>query len=191
MKKLFITGLLLQTLAQFFFSIQSAQINLLEPIDFIHWTLLIGFVLVIPYVLQFSKGWFQKIGGTFSMIGLICLICMCAIDFVLWSFRNLPAERNELVLHIQNEPMIWPVFFTVGPAFYYTGMSIQAMAYLKSNFIPALIAIIGAVLVGLGGLILTDYRVIFMTGKILFAGGLIYLCVSLSPELKKSTPGTF
>ncbi len=187
MKKLFIIGLLLQTLAQLFFSIQSTQINLLEPIDFIHWTLLLGFVLVIPYVLQFSKGWFQKIGATSSIIGLVCLICMCAIDFVLWSFRSLPEERNELVAHIMNEPMIWPVFFTIGPAFYYTGMSIQSMAYLKNNFLPAVGVIIGAILVGLGGLIFTDSRVIFMVGKLLFTGGLIYLCVSLSPDLENKT----
>ena len=184
MKKLFIIGLLLQTLGHLFFSIQSEQINLLEPIDFIHWTLLIGFVLVIPYVLQFSKGWFQKIGASFSIIGLICLICMCAIDFVLWSLRNLPEERNELIAHIMNEPMIWPVFFTIGPAFYYTGMSIQSMAYLKSKLIPALVVIIGATLVGLGGLILREYRVIFVIGKILFAGGLIYLCISSSSDLE-------
>lgn len=185
MKKLFIIGLLLQTLAQLLFSVQSTEINLLEPIDFIHWTLLIGFVLVIPYVLQFSKGWFQKIGATFSMIGLICLICMCAIDFVLWSFRNVPEERNELIAHIMNEPMVWPVFFTIGPAFYYSGMSIQSMAYLRKKFLPTLGVIIGAILVGLGGLILSEYRAVFMIGKILFAGGLIYLCVSLSPDLKE------
>jgi len=183
-KKLFIIGLLLQTIAQLFFSIQSSQVNLLEPIDFIHWTLLIGFVLVIPYVLQFSQGWFQKIGATFSIIGLVCLICMCAIDFVLWSFRNLPEERNELIAHIMNEPTIWPVFFTIGPAFYYTGMSIQSMAYLKNKLIPALGVIIGALLVGLGGLILTDSRLVFMIGKVLFAGGLIYICVSLNLRLK-------
>ncbi|MEM6634015.1 MAG: hypothetical protein AAF694_30345 [Bacteroidota bacterium] len=185
MKKLFIIGILLQTIGQLFFSIPSSQINLLEPIDFIHWTLLIGFVLVIPYVLQFSIGWFQKIGATFSLMGLICLICMCAIDFVLWSFRELPEERNELIAHIMNEPMIWPVFFTIGPAFYYTGMSIQSLAYLKSKLIPALLVIIGATLVGLGGLIFTENRVIFMIGKILFGGGLIYLCVLLSPDLEK------
>ena len=185
-KKLFIIGLLLQTLGQFFFSLQSAHINLLEPLDFIHWTLLIGFVLVIPYALQFSNGWFKKVGATFSIIGLICLICMCAIDFVLWSLRNVPEERNELIAHLMNEPMIWPVFFTIGPAFYYTGMSIQSMGYLKSNLIPAIIVIMGASLVGLGGLILTDYRIIFMIGKILFAGGLIYLSVSLTKNLPSS-----
>lgn len=110
---------------------------------------------------------------------------MCAIDFVLWSFRNLPEERNDLIAHLMNEPMIWPIFFTIGPAFYYTGMSIQSMAYLKSKLIPALIVIIGATLVGMGGLILREYRVIFIVGKILFAGGLIYLCLSISPDPEK------
>ena len=187
MKNLFIIGILLQTFAHFLFSLPVERINLQEPIDFIHWALLIGFVLVIPFVLQFSEGWFQKIGATLAMIGLICLICMCAIDFVLWSLRNVPDGRNDLIRHLMEEPMIWPIFFTMGPAFYYTGMSIQAMAHLKNHLLPALMVIIGAILVGLGGLLFTDARIVFVVGKILFGGGLIYLCVLVAHSFDGST----
>lgn len=48
MKKLFASGLLLQITAQVLFSVHSDKINLMEPIDFIHWMILIGTVLIAP-----------------------------------------------------------------------------------------------------------------------------------------------
>ncbi|RQH13808.1 hypothetical protein D5R40_34505, partial [Okeania hirsuta] len=81
-------------IAQISFSIHSEAVNLLEPIDFIHWILLIGIVLIIPYTLHFSTGLSYQIGVTVSFDRIVAQIGMCTIDFVLWTFRN-ENERKE------------------------------------------------------------------------------------------------
>lgn len=172
MKVFFTVAIVLQLLAQSMFSIHSESINLLEPIDFIHWTLLLGMVFFIPFTLNFLKGVYGKIGIPLTMIGIITSIGMCAIDLVLWSLRGDVEERNELVLKLMEEPSIWPVFFTIGPAFLFIGMSIQVLGYIKDFFMPVIVTLVGAVLVAIGGLIYPELRLVFMLGYFLFAIGL-------------------
>ncbi len=177
-KKLFILGMLMQLAAQAMFSVPSSVIDLLEPIDFIHFTLLIGVVLIIPYALQFSHGLYRSIGATSTLIGVVANIGMCAIDLVLWSLRHSPEQRNELAWALMAEPSIWPVFFTVGPAFMMVGLAFQALGYRTQQPIAAMAVLAGSIAIGIGGLILTDIRIVFMLGYVLFAAGLIKLALA-------------
>ncbi|NRB61718.1 MAG: hypothetical protein HRU40_01585 [Saprospiraceae bacterium] len=88
MKVLFTLGLILQIIGQISFSLHPEIINLMEPFDFIHWSILIGIVLIIPYTLNLSSGIYNIIGATISLIGITCFIGMCGIDFVLWAFKD-------------------------------------------------------------------------------------------------------
>ena len=175
MKYAFVSGLALQFFAQILFSVHSESINLLEPIDFIHWILLVGVVLIIPYTMVFSEGVYRSIGSVVTLIGCACNIGMCAIDFVLWTFRDNVEQRNELVSHLMDEPWVWLVFFSVGPAFYVVGLAIQALGYLRRYTSAAAAVLVGSSLVGIGGLILPEVRAIFLTGYLIFITGLILL----------------
>ncbi|NET35826.1 MAG: hypothetical protein F6K19_28000 [Cyanothece sp. SIO1E1] len=175
MKKLFALGLFLQLIAQISFSIHSETVDLLEPIDFIHWTLLIGIVLIIPYTLHFSTGLSYQIGVTVSLMGIVAQIGVCAIDFVLWTFRYENEERNDLVRHLMEEPMIWPIFFTAGPALLIIGLTIQAFGYYQQNLKGVMLATIGSALLGFGNFILPGNRLVFVSGYLIFILGLLLI----------------
>lgn len=175
MKRLFAIGLILQILAQLSFSIHSESVNLLEPIDFIHWTLLIGVVLVIPYTMQFSKDLYYNVGVVLSFIGIICHIGMCMIDFVLWAHRDNTNLRNELAWKLMDEPSIWPIFISFGPPLLIIGLTIQALGYFKENSTGTIISLVGSMLLGAGNFIVPEYRVVFITGYVIFTIGLLHI----------------
>lgn len=77
--------------------------------------------------------------------------------------------------HLMDEPMIWPIFFSVGPAFIFVGLAIQALGYVRENRVAVFIAVIGSIMVGLGGLVFPDLRIIFLLGYFMFAAGLLML----------------
>lgn len=171
---LFVLGLLLQVVAQTLFTLTN-KFNLLEPIDFIHWTLLIGVVLIIPGTLSFVKGLTSKIGVVIAFMGIITQIGMCAIDFVLWSFKDNYEAKNALYDQLVSEPSIWQVFITVGPALTFVGFVIVSYAYFKSNLKGFTLLNLGAILVAIGGLIFTDMLLIKILGYILFSVGVLML----------------
>ncbi len=180
MKYLFAIGLLTLFIAQLLFSLPTEKVNLLEPIDIIHWMLLFGLVLVIPYSLKFSFGAYHKIGSVLTLIGIVTSIGMCVVDFVLWSFRDNIEERNQMVKHLVSEPSIWLVFITVGPAFFFVGLAVQASGYYKENVIGAASAVIGSTIVGIGHLVFPQFRIIFIIGYLIFIIGLIVLAFKKS-----------
>lgn len=173
MKYLFALGLLLQICGQSMFTIHAHWITLQEPIDFIHWALLLGYMMCIPYALQFSLGWFRSVGSVLTFLGAVSLVGMCAIDFVFWSYRSDYDSQTALVSKMMAEPAIWPVFFTVGPAFFFTGLAVQAMGFWQSHRVATIAAVMGSIAVGLGGLIFPDIRIIYMAGYVVFALGLL------------------
>ena len=85
---LFIIGISFLLIGQIILSKGNAFVYSLEPIDFAHWSLLVGVVLLIPQVISFPKTPFSYIGIPLTIIGITCIIGMCVIDFIFWSFTN-------------------------------------------------------------------------------------------------------
>lgn len=176
-KTSFILGFALLVLAQISFSLTDI-FELLKPIDFIHWAILIGIVLIIPGILRFSNGTLSKMGTPITMIGIISTIGMCAIDFVLWSFNDSPEARYEMYLQLVKQPAIWPVFISVGPVFFFVGLSIISFEHLKTNLLGVITLNIGSILTGLGGLILPqEYHFVMVIGYVIFSLGAVYILI--------------
>lgn len=178
MKSLFALGMLLQFTAQLLFSVHSPEFDLMEPVDIIHWLLLIGLVFIIPFSLSFAKGISNGIGAPITLIGVVCTIGMCAIDFTLWVLRGDPEQRNALLQQLMNEPMIWSTFFTLGPALKFIGLSIQSLHYLQYQKIAVLSAILGAMGVGLSAFMFPDYRSIYLLSYAVFVIALLKIVFS-------------
>ena len=175
MKRLFALGLTLLFISQVLFSVHSDTINLQEPFDLIHWMIFIGLILILPYSLQFSEGIFQKIGGSITLISIVCTIGMCAFDFIFWTLRNNLEARNELLDHLMSEPFIWSVFITVGPACFFIGFAIQALGFLRKNRLGSVSTLLGSFIVGLGHFIFQDIRVIYLLGYFIFVSGILII----------------
>jgi accessory gene regulator protein AgrB len=141
--------------------------------------------LIIPYTLFYSKGIFQKIGIVFTIIGIVCHIGMCAIDFVLWSFRDDSELQNMIVLHLQKEPSIWLIFFEIVPAFLGFGLTVQSLGHIKSHLYKVITTIIGLLLMGLGIFILNEYRIIFILGYLFFGISLLLITFNKNNKLRQ------
>lgn len=129
----FITGLVFFLIGQIILSNGNDFVYAQEPIDFAHWFLLIGVVLLIPQVVSFPKKIFSLIGIPITLIGITCIIGMCVLDFIWWSFPS-QEMRNEFTNHISEVPSIWKPFMSIGPSskIFNLGLLILSFNYLKT-----------------------------------------------------------
>ncbi|MEZ4984920.1 MAG: hypothetical protein R2795_07785 [Saprospiraceae bacterium] len=114
-KVLFIAGLVFILIGQLIIAKGNDFVYNQEPIDFAHWFLLVGVTLLIPQTMAFPKKIFSLIGIPLTLIGIVCIIGMCVLDFIWWSFPN-QEMRNEFTYHISHVPSIWKPFMTLGPS---------------------------------------------------------------------------
>ncbi|MFC5046177.1 hypothetical protein ACFSTE_04585 [Aquimarina hainanensis] len=146
-KIFFILGLVLFLVGQIILAQGNDFVYNQEPIDFAHWFLLIGAVFLIPQVVSFPKKKVSYIGIPLTLIGITCIIGMCVLDFIWWSFPNDEA-RAEFTNHITNVPSIWKPFITIGPSskVFNLGLLILSLLYLKKEKIAVLIIVIATLI---------------------------------------------
>jgi hypothetical protein len=147
-KTLFIIGLLFEVMAQILLSKGNDFVYAQKPIDFAHWFLLLGVVFIIPQVISFPKKMYSYIGKPLAIIGIVCIIGMCVLDFIWWSYPT-QELRIEFSNHISQFPSIWKVFLRVGPSSYFInlGLFILALNYYKENKIGVLIVLFATIII--------------------------------------------
>ncbi|MBC8884452.1 hypothetical protein H9X57_16960 [Flavobacterium piscinae] len=131
-----------------------------KPIDFAHWFLLIGVVCLIPQVVSFPKKVYSIIGIPLTLIGITCMIGMCVLDFIWWSFPN-EEMRIEFTNHISQVPSIWKTFIAIGPSskVFNLGLLILSINYLNKEKIGIGILLIGTLI--LWHIIPVPFRLVF------------------------------
>jgi hypothetical protein len=133
-KILFLIGLLLFLVGQILLAQGNDFVYSQEPIDFAHWFLLLGVVLLIPQVVSFPKTIITYIGFPIALIGIAATIGMCVLDFIWWSLPN-EELRIEFSKHIYQVPSIWKPFLSIGPSskVFNTGLLILSLNYIKNE----------------------------------------------------------
>jgi hypothetical protein len=133
-KLFFIFGLILFLIGQILLAQGNEFVYNQKPIDFAHWFLLIGSVCLIPQVVSFPKKIFGLIGIPLTLIGIACMIGMCVIDFIFWSFPT-DELRNEFASHIMRVPSIWKPFMTIGSSskVFNLGLLILSLNYIRTQ----------------------------------------------------------
>ena len=104
-KILFVIGLLFESIGQILLSKGNDFVYALKPIDFAHWSLLAGAAFLIPQIGQFPKKIFSYIGVPVTIIGIVCIIGMCVLDFIWWS-QPTQEIRSEFAGQISKVPSI-------------------------------------------------------------------------------------
>ncbi|MGB0891054.1 MAG: hypothetical protein ACPGUU_01790 [Flavobacteriaceae bacterium] len=170
-KILFVLGLLFETLGQMLLSNGNEFVYALRPIDFAHWSLLIGVVLLIPQIGNFGKSFFTYIGVPFILIGITCIIGMCVLDFIWWS-QPTQEIRNEFAGQISKIPSIWKPFITIGPGFINLGLLLLSLNYFKKHKIGVLLIILATLIISFGNFI--PYRLIYVYFFTALGYGLIF-----------------
>lgn len=150
-----------------------------KPIDFAHWFLLVGAVLMIPQTVNFPKKLFSYIGIPLTLIGITCIIGMCVLDFIWWSFPN-EEMRREFTNHISQVPSIWKPFITTGSSsrVFNLGLLILSLNYFKNKKIG--VAIIFIATLFLWQLIPLAFRLVF--GYSLTLIGFSYIFLKRDPK---------
>jgi hypothetical protein len=173
-KILFLVGLVFILIGQLILAKGNDFVYNQEPIDFAHWFLLIGVTLLIPQVVNFPKKIYSLIGIPLSLIGIVCIIGMCVLDFIWWSFPN--AEmRNEFTNHISQVPSIWKPFMTIGPSskIFNLGLLILSLNYIKKGKLGIILVFIANLI--LWNIIPLPYRLVFGYAITLIGFGIILL----------------
>ena len=137
-KLLFLLGLVFELTGQILLSRGNDFVYSLRPIDFAHWYLLLGVVLLIPQVVSSPNKIFSYIGIPLAIGGIVCIIGMCVLDFIWWSQPN-QEVRNEFAGHLSKFPSIWKPFITSGPKYLNIGLFFLSLNYLNKSKIGVLI----------------------------------------------------
>jgi hypothetical protein len=145
----FLLGLFLYTVGQYLIFIFFNDIDALhsqEPIDFAHWFMLIGVLLLIPQIGNFPKTKLNLIGTPILVIGIGLIIGMCVLDFVFWSI-NSSEFKSEVATHLNNTPAIWTPFMEVGGKVFTFGLLMSSCNYFKQSKLGVILVLIGTSIV--------------------------------------------
>jgi len=171
---IFLIGLLFFLIGQIILAQGNDFVYNQEPIDFAHWFLLIGAVFMIPQVINFPKKIYSYLGIPMTLIGIVCIIGMCVLDFIWWSFPN-EAMRTEFTNHISQVPSIWKPFITIGPSsrIFNLGLLILSLNYFEKGKLGIVILLLANLI--LWHLIPIPFRLVFGYGLTLIAFSLIFI----------------
>jgi hypothetical protein len=119
---------------------------------------LLGVAFLIPQLGQFPKSIFTYIGIPTIIIGIICLIGMCVLDFIWWS-QPTQEIRQEFANQIAKVPSIWKPFISFGPSILNFGLLILSFNFFKKNKLGVLIIILATLIIYFGRFI--PHRLIY------------------------------
>ncbi len=149
-KALFVTGLIGLALGQVILNLLSfpslsRSLYYEAPIDYGHWLLFIGALLIVPYAARLPRQGINRLAGPVLIVGTACVFGMCTIDLVMWSFSGAPGGQ-DLIRQLTAEPSIWLPFITVGPTYVFvTGLVLPSLAYLSHSKIGVALVVGSAV----------------------------------------------
>ena len=171
---LFLLGILFFLIGQIILAQGVDFVSGQKPIDFAHWFLFVGAVFMIPQIVNFPNRVFSYIGIPLSLIGVVCILGMCVLDFIWWSF---PTEEMsiEFTNHISQIPSIWNPFVKIGPSskIFNLGLLILSLNYFDKSKIGILIILIANLV--LWHLIPVPFRLVIGYGLTLIGFSILLL----------------
>lgn len=143
----FLIGLVFLLAGQVLLSLGNEFVYSQKPVDFAHWFLLVGVVLLIPQVVSFPCTILTAIGAPIALAGITCVIGMCVLDFIWWSFPDEHA-RGAFTKHIAEIPSIWMVFVSIGPSskVFNLGLFILSLNYAKTRTVGVLVVFLASMI---------------------------------------------
>jgi len=158
-KALFIIGILFESIGQLLLSNGNDFVYAQQPIDFTHWSLLIGVALMIPTIGVFPKKIYTYIGVPIIIVGIVSIIGMCVLDFIWWS-QPTQEIRNKFAGQIAKSPAIWKPFISIGPNFLNIGLILLSFNYFQENKIGVTFIIVATLIIYFGHFI--PHRLIYV-----------------------------
>ena len=142
-----------------------------QPIDYMHWMMLLGGLLMIPFAVRLPRTPINRLASPLLILGIAAIVGMAVIDFVLWSYGLTP-ERSALIDHLQAVPVIWKPFLEIGPGWVFgLGLCLPSLYYAQRVPIGTLIVVLGGLMLPLGfrHYVLLGYPVIILGYALCFS----------------------
>ncbi|MGD1891380.1 MAG: hypothetical protein ACFB15_12410 [Cyclobacteriaceae bacterium] len=180
-KGLIAIGLILIIISQLLMSFGYEFLMSQQPIDYAHWALLIGAIFMFGLWFNLPINFSKNVGLTLMNIGIGGIVGMCTLDFMLWASHSNPEIKRKIFEIISNSPSIEYPFLIIGPTLFYAGISISTYGLFANFKWQVIIVNIGALMIGLGHIILNNQIVPVIGAILLFIGLLSIIRISL-PE---------
>ncbi len=155
-----------------------------QPIDYVHWLLLIGALLCLSLNYIFSNTIFSNLATILTSLGIVALIGQATIDFLWWSYGTDIEGVDKLTRQIMERPSIRMPFMTIGPALFYLGLTVHAGRFIKTDTLQSLLVFLGVFGIGLGAFAF-DSRILIVVGHILLTIGIVALIFRNDLTLQK------
>ena len=162
---LFLLGLFTYTVGQYLIFIYFNDLEKLhnqEPIDFSHWLMIFGVLLLIPQIGNFPKSRWNYISSPTLILGIGLIIGMCLLDFVFWSLKE-PELKRQVSEHLINTPEIWKPFMKFNGLLFNLGLLTSSFIYYKNSKTGTLLVLIGTLVIYIGGGWVNVLGYIFLT----------------------------
>lgn len=169
-KSLVVIGLLLIAVSQALMSFGYEFLMSQKPIDFAHWALLIGAICLSALWVEMPASFSKKIGLVLMTFGIGGLVGMCVLDFILWAADGQAELKQEIFALIFETASIKYPFLMIGPSLFYGGICVASYGLFKRFTWQVVCLNAGALMIGLGHLILNNQAVPVMGSVLLFIG---------------------
>ncbi|MEM9326088.1 MAG: hypothetical protein AAGA85_10550 [Bacteroidota bacterium] len=183
-KQIIAIGLVLIIVSQVLMSFGYEFLMSQQPIDYAHWSLFIGAIFMFGLWFHVPESFSKSTGLTLMTLGIGGIVGMCTIDFVLWASHGHPEIKGELFELISNSPSLAYPFLIIGPTLFYAGICISTYGLFAAFKWQVVIVNVGALMIGLGHMILNN-RIVPVLGALLLLIGLLSILRSPSPETSR------
>lgn len=120
-------------------------------IDYIHWLMLVGTVLQIPFAARLPRRGISLLATFLILCGIVCTIGMCMLDFVFWSLPD-DRLRGEVTRQLMDTPTVWQPFMMWGTEEVgYAGLVFASALYFAQSRLGTVLVVAGAICVIAGG----------------------------------------
>lgn len=175
-------GLILIMVSQLLMSFGYEFLMSQKPIDYAHWSLLAGSIFLFGLWFNLPESFSKIIGLTLMTTGIGGIVGMCTLDLILWASHSNPEIKSKLFEIISNTPSIKYPFLIIGPTIFYAGICISTYGLFIKFKWQVIMVNIGALMIGLGHMILNN-QMVPVVGAILLFIGLLSIVRSPMPEM--------
>lgn len=119
-------------------------------IDAIHWFMLVGAALMIPYAARLPRKGIALVSSPLWLIGIVLTIGMCVLDFVFWSLPA-PTFSGAVATELIASDPLWVPFINYPGKPFTIGLALTGLLFWKlSKPATALVLIGGTVIMAWG-----------------------------------------
>lgn len=145
-KALMLIGLSSYLAGQIWINITGSMTKDEIAVDGIHWLMLIGAALIIPFAARLPRQGLSLVASPLLLIGIVLIIGMCVLDFVFWSIPD-PEFSGLVAGELAQTAPVWKPFIVYAGWIFTPALMLTSLLYWQFSRIGPLLAVAGGVVI--------------------------------------------